>query len=326
MIYRREVDGLRAVAVVSVILFHAGFTWIPGGYVGVDVFFVISGFIISTVADREKSASRFLVKRIWKVVPLYYFVSIIEYYWKSNSGQTPSIEQVWKSILFLRQSGGPVLIHGWTLVYEMWFYGVLSVFLFFGARHIGLWGCAAMLALGFYQWPLFLLFAGGCALGEFAKRFTAPPWLGLLILTTGIGWWLWLSWEGSFYPIDFNWEAAFGNHLWRVKRFGIPALLIVAGTVLPAWRSAKMPGFLVFLGDASYPIYICQQIGLVWGGFYVNKVQGGMPYAILTTLFCIAIGVAVHLLWERPFGHTWRKFYDLPLLRPSLRETPGATS
>ena len=47
MEYRREIDGLRAIAVIPVILFHAGFEHFSGGYVGVDIFFVISGYLIS---------------------------------------------------------------------------------------------------------------------------------------------------------------------------------------------------------------------------------------------------------------------------------------
>ncbi|MEY4427329.1 MAG: hypothetical protein RLZZ182_18, partial [Pseudomonadota bacterium] len=49
MHYRREIDGLRAVAVLPVICFHAGFSAFSGGYVGVDVFFVISGFLITSI-------------------------------------------------------------------------------------------------------------------------------------------------------------------------------------------------------------------------------------------------------------------------------------
>ena len=56
MKYRREIDGLRAFAVLPVILFHAGFKVYEGGFVGVDVFFVISGYLITTIilSDRNK--------------------------------------------------------------------------------------------------------------------------------------------------------------------------------------------------------------------------------------------------------------------------------
>ncbi len=59
--YRSEIDGLRAIAIGSVVLFHAGSSVFSGGYVGVDIFFVISGFLITSIISQEMSAGRFLI-------------------------------------------------------------------------------------------------------------------------------------------------------------------------------------------------------------------------------------------------------------------------
>ena len=66
MKYRKEVDGLRALAVIPVILFHAGFEFFSGGYVGVDVFFVISGYLIASIVMTEMSAERFSLARFYE--------------------------------------------------------------------------------------------------------------------------------------------------------------------------------------------------------------------------------------------------------------------
>ena len=63
--YRPEIDGLRAVAVIPVILFHLNKSWVPGGFLGVDVFFVISGFLITSIILREEQAGVFSFKKFW---------------------------------------------------------------------------------------------------------------------------------------------------------------------------------------------------------------------------------------------------------------------
>jgi peptidoglycan/LPS O-acetylase OafA/YrhL len=63
--YRPEIDGLRAVAVIPVIFFHLGFSWMAGGYVGVDIFFVISGFLITLIILKEHDQDRFSFKEFW---------------------------------------------------------------------------------------------------------------------------------------------------------------------------------------------------------------------------------------------------------------------
>lgn len=81
MQYRREIDGLRAVAVLPVILFHAGFSLFSGGFVGVDVFFVISGYLITSILIAELqqddfSIARFYERRARRILPALFFVML----------------------------------------------------------------------------------------------------------------------------------------------------------------------------------------------------------------------------------------------------------
>ena len=81
MKYRNEIDGLRAIAVIPVILFHAGFERFGGGYVGVDVFFVISGYLITTVILNEKERGEFSIasfyeRRTRRILPVLLLVLI----------------------------------------------------------------------------------------------------------------------------------------------------------------------------------------------------------------------------------------------------------
>lgn len=79
--YRADVDGLRAVAVILVILFHLDNRLIPSGFIGVDIFFVISGFLISLIIKTSLSQGNFSFRdfynrRLWRLQPLYLFVLI----------------------------------------------------------------------------------------------------------------------------------------------------------------------------------------------------------------------------------------------------------
>ena len=64
--YRADIDGLRAIAVGGVILFHAGFSWCRGGYAGVDVFFVISGYLITSIILDERARGVFTLARFYE--------------------------------------------------------------------------------------------------------------------------------------------------------------------------------------------------------------------------------------------------------------------
>ena len=82
MKYRAEIDGLRALAVLPVILFHAGFNWFSGGFIGVDVFFVISGYLITTILikdieDSGISTIAFYERRVRRILPALFFVMLV---------------------------------------------------------------------------------------------------------------------------------------------------------------------------------------------------------------------------------------------------------
>ena len=82
MKYRAEIDGLRALAVLPVIFFHAGFEWFSGGFIGVDIFFVISGYLITTIIIEEIENKKFSIvnfyeRRARRILPALFTVLIL---------------------------------------------------------------------------------------------------------------------------------------------------------------------------------------------------------------------------------------------------------
>jgi peptidoglycan/LPS O-acetylase OafA/YrhL len=82
MKYKPEIDGLRAIAVISVMLFHTGFYSLNGGFVGVDIFFVITGYLMTLIINEDMKRNRFLFinfyfRRIRRIAPAYFFVILI---------------------------------------------------------------------------------------------------------------------------------------------------------------------------------------------------------------------------------------------------------
>ncbi|MEM7461830.1 MAG: acyltransferase family protein [Pseudomonadota bacterium] len=152
LVYRPEIDGLRAVAVLPVIMFHAGIAGFSGGYVGVDVFFVISGFLITSLllADLDSgkfSLLNFYTRRARRILPALYLVVLIcipfAWYWLlptqfADFGKSVAAIGVFISnIEFYNLQGyfGPAaeempLLHTWSLSVEEQFYVVFPIVLF----------------------------------------------------------------------------------------------------------------------------------------------------------------------------------------------------
>ena len=151
MRYRPDIDGLRAVAVISVVLFHAGVPTFGGGFVGVDIFFVISGFLITSIISRDIEEDRFSVlgfyeRRVRRIFPALAFVCAITFAvgllvltpsrFKDFSQSFAATALFSSNFLFWKESGyftqaseTKPLLHTWSLSVEEQFYIVFPLLL-----------------------------------------------------------------------------------------------------------------------------------------------------------------------------------------------------
>lgn len=158
---RRDIDGLRALAVIPVVLFHFGFNTFSGGFVGVDVFFVISGFLITSILFREISAQRFSFVDFWarrarRIIPALSVVLLatLALGWLlltakdfSELGRTVRYQSLFISnILFMREDGyfQPAsdlkpLLHTWSLAVEEQYYIFFPLLMVVLMRYLRQW-------------------------------------------------------------------------------------------------------------------------------------------------------------------------------------------
>jgi peptidoglycan/LPS O-acetylase OafA/YrhL len=179
MKYRAEIDGLRALAVLPVILYHAGFKVFGGGFVGVDVFFVISGYLITNIILAELEAGtfsliRFYERRARRILPALFLVMFVSlpfaWFWlvpdamSQFSQSLISVSTFASNILFWRTSGYfdtaaeiKPLLHTWSLAVEEQYYVVFPLFLMLTWKLgkswiIGLLVLVFVISLGGAQW------------------------------------------------------------------------------------------------------------------------------------------------------------------------------
>ncbi|WP_246672977.1 acyltransferase [Mesorhizobium sp. B2-3-11] len=264
-----SIQYLRALAASAVVCFHVSEQFdgpFSVGAAGVDVFFVISGFIMwVTTASRPADPVGFIGRRITRIVPLYWIVTFMtaaamlikpQFFYD----QLLSPLSLGRSLFFLPllQDGAlhPVVLQGWTLSYEMMFYLVFALTLFLGERwrlRVLVGSLTIIVALHFvlpdgyarsFTSPIVLEFAAGVIL--------ARLWLQDVRLSFGLALTL-LS--GGFLLLAVI--PLVDADMPRVLRWGIPAMLIVAGAVFAERARPFRPVALFsFLGEASYSIYL----------------------------------------------------------------------
>ncbi|MEN2469119.1 acyltransferase [Burkholderia sp. GS2Y] len=265
-----NIQAARAFAALAVVAYHMHV--LPFGQAGVDVFFVISGFIMSWVAPDEGRA--FFRKRLVRIVPLYwvttlgiYPIAVLRPHWLNTTTAAP--EYLVKSLLFVpyvKENGhwGPLNLNGWTLEYEMLFYlavaasigvararyatALAAIVLAFLCVAVAIGGTPGTVVHHLGQ-PFVLEFGLGVVAHRvlhtgFVRRFAAPAWAFVAI--------------GAVVAIPLS-HAALGTPqaFARVAIWGMPAcILIVSLVALDRLGWTITNRIVASLGAASYSIYL----------------------------------------------------------------------
>jgi peptidoglycan/LPS O-acetylase OafA/YrhL len=329
--YRPDIDGLRAIAVILVVNFHAFPDAMPGGFIGVDVFFVISGFLITGIIARELNSGRFSLlgfydRRVRRIFPALIVVLaaalVLGWLWMLPSAYSKLSADVFASAAFaanialLLQSGyfdvesaKKPLLHLWSLGIEEQFYLVWPLILLLAARlRLNLLWVA--LSLGLSSFVLNVALIGTNPAATFYLPFTRAFELlaGAALACT----WGQFSQNGT----ASNWRAGAGILLIATAAAvldvhsafpGWWALLPVVGAALllsapAAWACrhwlASPP--MVWIGQISYPLYLWHWPLLVF--FAIIKFE---PLTLiereLIVLLSALLAWATYRFIERPF-------------------------
>lgn len=302
------------------------------GAAGVDVFFVLSGFVITItgpLASPRPSGALFFWRRWSRVAPVYFLISL------------PLVAQAWvygglrvdklaATFLFWPSVGTvvvfPYLRQGWTLSFEMIFY--VGVALALAGGILRRWTAVAVLgALALASWinPIFIEFGFGIALAMVRRRLARTPGaIGLALIavslmaftveaTVGIG------------TVDLGRATIEGTgSATRVVLFGLPAVALVAGALIcERWCRGPLASLLAAGGDASYALYLTHTMTIA---AIVAIGSGGPSPVALAFALSVAVGVACHRWIERPIIRDLKQLTSISLpIRTARKPPPAAT-
>ena len=288
MNYRKEIDGLRAVAVLPVIFFHAGLELFSGGYVGVDVFFVISGYLITTIILSDMEAGQFSIanfyeRRARRILPALFFVVLLclPFAWRwmmpddlrEFSESIVAVSFFYSNVFFWLQSGYfdtaaevKPLLHTWSLAVEEQYYLLFPLFILlmwrFGKRTIffslTLIGAAS---LGLAQW--------NSIESPAATFFLLPTRLWELLIGSLTAFYLLYGTRGRFDP------RTTPEYLRQLA--GACGLLLILYSIVAFDEHTPFPGFLALaptLGTAL--IIVFANSNTFVGRFLGNRVFVGI--------------------------------------------------
>jgi exopolysaccharide production protein ExoZ len=343
----QSIQTLRFIAAAAVVYHHSvrmmpfvgkapgavafGHFWRVGA-AGVDLFFVISGFVIALtgpLAAERPTARAFLWRRWSRVTPLFWALTVptvmlysaslpVDVWGQRGQG---AVDQIISTLTFWPAVPGgfvpPYIRIGWTLCFEMAFYvgmglllvgGRLRRNLFIGAIIVSL-----LVPLGAHTPPgpftflgnaIFLEFGAGVALAAFWPTLRrAPAWLGGALLIAALAFFvsegIWGT--GGVEDAVATWSNT--KSVLRVALFGIPSACAVAGALIINRPPGSYParGF-VKLGDASYSIYLAHYIVIMVAAQFWSVIPSAPPFVAILSTFAASViaGILIYRCVERP--------------------------
>lgn len=345
MKYRNDIQGLRALAVLFVFIFHLSNKFLPGGFVGVDMFFVISGYLISKIVLKKISTEKFnlfdfYIGRIKRIVPAYYFLLVIIwifflFIFANADTATFKLAHFWAVLFnsnnyfgkldnyFGASSSENPLLHTWTLGVEMQFYFILPLLLIgIKNKNILIWALTFITAL-LFAYSTYEIVDGNKGRMYFSLLARAPEFLiGVL---------------ASVFKVED--KKFFIRNSLVISRIGVVGLLFSAFylnessqfpgvyAILPCFSTALLLAtpnsninhflskkILVYIGEISYSVYLWHWPIMAFFRYYNIRYDFTIFEMLLIIGLTITTSLFSYYLIEKPLRLQARKRLFVPLI------------
>ncbi|MEO8883391.1 MAG: acyltransferase, partial [Devosia sp.] len=283
---------------------------------GVDIFFVISGFIMVYIITPKTRPGAFWLQRFTRIAPLYWVATAVAFlgclvlpeWFFGHQGWSYALQSALFVPVGVNSDAHPLISPGWTLIYEFAFYSLLAIcltlrrppFALATVAIVTLVSAGTLLGqwvpwLAFYSdKALMLEFLFGMGAAVLVRDHALRPWQGLVMAAAG------------FVLIYFLWDAKLD---WpRGIKIGLPAFLTVFGFLIsePLWQRYSPMRQFARLGDASYSIYIVHFffVTAIATAFtqsvWLRDFAGPYGFVVLGVSGGLALGILAHVFIERP--------------------------
>src|SRR6185437_12244489 len=254
---------------------------------GVDIFFVISGFIIASTAVSRPHALEFVFRRAVRIYPVYWLVLLAAFvsgHWIALAPEDrPALDL---GLLFAWTYPNWYIAPAWSIAFEMHFYVAVAVILALAPDRLFklLFAALAVVAIAvLFRMPL----------GIFAHPLI--PAFAAILFATG---WYWIFVRGA---VD--------AHLARLPTYGLGGACLVYAVVAAELNGARFPKILQWLGDISYSLYVIHYLLMKWAASF-TELWRISPSGVILASIALSIGLAafLHALVEMPTLNWGRKF------------------